>query len=130
VVANEDGRLSFAEIEIAKRLRAAGWQAGWLDAFGRAPETWKPWIINTDDLPEATRARFVAIHDMIAEQNGRPGSSGRPDIVAWQGDRTAFIELKGPRDRLSKEQARWGAAALAQDPDSYGLVRWSLAEAG
>jgi hypothetical protein len=37
VVADSDDAVSFAEVEIVKGLRAAGWSAGWLDTFGRAP---------------------------------------------------------------------------------------------
>jgi hypothetical protein len=33
--------------------------------------------------------------------------SGIPDLFLWKEDRCAFVEVKGPRDRLSEQQVEW-----------------------
>src|SRR5690242_16830345 len=65
-VLGEGGIRSVAEIELVRRLRAAGWRAGWADTFGSAPETWAAWILTVDALPQPLREAYVRIKSAAA----------------------------------------------------------------
>ncbi len=115
-VVGDQGELSCAEVEIVKRLRAAGWGAAWVQSFKCGRQTWGSYIADLADLPERVRSvqRFA----------GEAG--GHPDVLAWSGDRVIAIESKGPSDALKHSQIEWFARSLEAGirPDDIGVVEW------
>jgi hypothetical protein len=123
LITRNDGNWTVAEIELVRRLRDAGWDAGWVDTFGSAPKEWDEWIVNLDSLPSALRY-FLNDTDRITGRNG-----GKPDVMAWRNnslEETVFIEYKGPRDRIHQGQIKWlQAARLAgMSLDQFAVARW------
>jgi hypothetical protein len=115
---------SVAEIELARRLREAGWQAGWMDTFGSAPRVWREWLVAQSDLPKSVRDALEDIGSALGTAD-----AGWPDLVAWRGSRlgaSVFVEYKGPSDRIRAGQAAWYRAALAAgvSRDQFAVVRW------
>jgi len=126
-IAREDGTWTVAEIELVRRLRDAGWPAGWVDTFGSAPPVWTEWLVKPNSLPLPLRASYEA----ITRAAGSTGA-GKPDIIAWQGESLAdavFVEYKGPSDRLRAGQDAWFRAALSNGVlrDQFAVVKWPKA---
>lgn len=99
-----------AEIELVRRMRESGWQAGWVDTFGSAPKKWVEWIIEPSSLPSPLCESYQTITQAAGHNGG-----GKPDIVAWRGESLAdavFLEYKGPNDRVRVGQDAWFRAAL------------------
>ncbi len=125
-IIGEDGSWSVVEIELTRRLREAGWQAGWVDTFGGAPKAWAEWLVNPSSLPSAL-GHFISEIDRVT---GRKG--GKPDLVAWQGDSLAkavFLECKGPGDKIHQKQEEWLNAALraGMSCEQFAVAKWSMA---
>jgi hypothetical protein len=122
-IARNDGTRTIAEIELVRRLREAGWCAGWVDTFGSAPHVWNEWLVKPNSLPLPLRASYEA----ITRAAGSTG--GKPDIVAWQGESLAdavFVEYKGPSDRVRPGQDIWFRAALrnGMSRDQFAVAKW------
>jgi len=111
-VVGADNERSVVEVEVVRRMRKAGYQAFWLDAFGRGPLAWHQWITQLDKLPEE-------IQDLVRRIGCRLGSrvGGIPDVVAWlpgTANQALFIECKGKGDNLRSSQLSWFRAALEE----------------
>jgi hypothetical protein len=129
LIAQEDGTWTVAEIELVRRLREAGWRAGWMDTFGTAPSQWSESIVKPTSLPLPLRELCEVISD-TSDGSDR----GRPDIVAWQGQSVAeavFVEYKGPNDRIRPGQVAWLRAALCagMSRDQFAVGKWPSAAA-
>jgi hypothetical protein len=125
VVVGDDGNWSVAEIELVKRMRAAGWSAGWVDTFGSAPKPWHRWIVDPGELPTALRRSYNA----ITRDTGLSRGGGQPDIIAWKGESLedcVLIEYKGPSDRVRAGQDDWLLSALhaVLSPDQFTVAKW------
>ena len=125
LVTGGDGKRSVVEIELTRRLREAGWQAGWIDSFGQAPKVWAEWIIRPGSFPSAL-GDFITEVDRLTSRK-----SGKPDIMAWQDDSIAkvvFIECKGPGDKIHQRQEQWLKAALCEGIsfEQFAVARWSM----
>jgi hypothetical protein len=94
-------------LAVVRRLRAAGWEAGWVQGFPCGRARWGDWI--WQDLPSPVEA---ANHRIQAALRRRPSSrSGHPDVAVWTGDRLAYLECK-VGDEPTATQARWLAATV------------------
>ncbi len=67
-VVGDQGELSCAEVEIVKRLRRAGWEAGWFQAFRCGRRRWSAYVSEAHQLPDVVRA-FSA---RLARKAGTP----------------------------------------------------------
>ena len=102
-VVGDSGELSCAEVEIVKRLRNAGWGAAWVSQFRCGERRWGKYRSMAGELPKPVR-------DL--ERRIGMGQPGRPDVVAWAGDRIVYVESKSARDRVK--------------PTADRLVSWRL----
>jgi hypothetical protein len=126
-IACDDGTWTVAEIELVRRLRAAGWCAGWVDTFGTAPQVWTEWLVSPPSLPVPLRDSYETITKAAGSTGG-----GKPDILAWQGEALAdavFVEYKGPSDRVRPGQDAWFRAALlhGMSRDQFAVATWPKA---
>jgi hypothetical protein len=130
LVTGASGDMSCAEVEITRRFRRAGWDAGWLATCGRRNDAWREMMFAVRNpassvLPEPVRLLPARIAGILA----RHGDSGYPDVVAWQSERhPVFVELKGPGDRGTAE-AGWVASAVAAGSialEDFLLVSWTF----
>jgi hypothetical protein len=57
------------------------------------------------------------------------GVNGRPDVVAWTGQRVLYLESKGPGDRLKPGQIAWMTAMLGAGRVTahVAIVSWTFA---
>jgi hypothetical protein len=105
LMARDDGSSTVGEIELVRRFREAGWQAGWVDTWGKAPQMWAEWIVTPESLPLALATPYRAITDAV-----NPRGGGRPDIVAWREGSLAsavFVESKGAKEKILPDQEMW-----------------------
>lgn len=131
-ILRNDGSRTVAEIELVRRFRDAGWQAAWVDTYGKAPESWAEWILKPelpDSLPEALGASYAAITSSVS-----PKGSGRPDIIAWRGDSLAgavFVESKGIKEKILADQEKWFREALkaGASQNQFAIARWRESKA-
>jgi hypothetical protein len=130
LVTGASGDMSCAEVEIARRFRRAGWNAGWLATCGRRNDAWREvmFMVRTPAssvLPVPVPLLPARIAGILA----RHGTSGYPDIVAWQSERhPVFVELKGPDDK-GTAQAAWVASAVAEGSillEDFLLLSWNF----
>jgi hypothetical protein len=115
-VVGDQGELSCAEVEIVKRLRGAGWDAWWVQAFRCGRARWSTYIRDVPNFPESVRR---------IQLNAGEGA-GHPDVIAWSGERVVAIESKSPTDKLRASQVSWFAAALNAGiaASDIGVVEW------
>ncbi len=111
---------SVGEVEIAWRLRRAGYKAYWVDLVGAAPPIWRgSWTCGLYELP-------VWLQQLCS----RVGKRGWPDVVAWKEatKEVRFVEYKGLKDAINKNQDIWFRTALksaAIDRNSYVVAGWN-----
>ena len=123
MITRVDGSWTVAEIELVRRLRDAGWHAGWMDTFGFAPKEWAEWLVKPSSLPSAL-GHFISEIERATGRNG-----GKPDLVAWRGNSLAeavFIEYKGSTDRINQKQMEWLQAAfrVGMSRDQFAVAAW------
>jgi hypothetical protein len=71
------------------------------------------------------------IHLVMMEMalNLRENTRGFPDLLVWNGDDYAFIEIKSPTDHLSSRQLHWQHFFAAHDIKSRIVrVNWLKSE--
>lgn len=120
-VIGDQGDLSCAEVEIVKRLRRAGWEAAWFQAFKCGRRRWTPYIADVVELPPAVQR----------VQRHAGASGGHPDVIAWRAERVVAIESKGPADRLKAPQIQWFGRAreVGMRREDMAVVEWRAAPA-
>jgi hypothetical protein len=118
---------SVGEVELAQRLRSAGYKAYWIDNFGGAPSVWRVWASGIRQLPTWMQEldRKVRQHRLMDSY----GTGGLPDVVAWNpsGDEVHFIKYKGPKDKVGESQDAWFRSALDLNllpKTSYIVAKW------
>jgi hypothetical protein len=125
---------TFAELLVASRLRAAGWQAIWASAYHRRfVETWA-WDALEPTLSKPLPAFVLdTLEKVAAKRNALVGHSksifdGTPDVVAWQSsDRLLCLECKRRgKDRIQATQIEWMQAAvmIGLSMSQLGVFEW------
>jgi hypothetical protein len=107
-VAAEDGSMSCAEVEVVKRLRAAGFRdAGWLATCGAVvwSDYQRPRALIRDEVATLVARRSLAIPT---------SGTGAPDVAALSGAYPIFVECKGG-EALQDNQVAWVRAVLGPD---------------
>jgi hypothetical protein len=120
-VVGDQGELSCAEVEIVKRLRRAGWDAAWFQAFKCGRRRWSGYILDAPEYPASVRR----------VQRIAGSGAGHPDVIGWSDDRVIAIESKSPTDRLKDSQVDWFRAARSAgvaDHDT-AVVEWRVRSA-
>ena len=127
----EEGRMSCAEVEITKAVRAAGWTGGWVNTYGGDPPLhWASWTIEPHGL------RGGLEHQEFVNWLADPlrGSGGTPDIIAVRGTELLALECKRRSvggsygDSVRGTQERWVREAFERKlltPDEFTVVWWT-----
>lgn len=128
------GRPMFAELVILQHFSEAGWEARWVETYGRGnkePICLSAWA---DDIYKNQ------VHDPIADEsilntlkgiaklNGNK-YAGCWDILAWKGKDLVFAESKRrKKDRLRPSQNSWLAAGLEYglSVNNFLVVEWDI----
>jgi hypothetical protein len=128
LMAGDNSSLTVGEIELVRRFRQAGWQAGWVDTYGRAPQKWAEWIVTRESLPLPLGSSYRAISDAVDPEGG-----GRPDVIAWREGSIAsavFIESK-MKDAIRPDQEKWfrEAKKAGVSHNQCAIARWRKSKA-
>ena len=127
----DEGRMSCAEVEITKVLRAAGWTGGWVNTYGGDPPLhWASWTTEPAGL------RGGVVHQEFLGWLADPvrGSGGTPDVIAVRGAQLLALECKRRSvggsygDAVRGTQERWVREAFERgvlDPDDFAVVWWT-----
>lgn len=116
------GKPLLAELAIARLLADGEWSAAWVDSFhGGVLRSAMP----PDGVIQPPLA-YESLRSRVRERLDRRG--GAWDVLAWRRGRLAFVESKGPGDRIIKNQRDWLAAAVEEgtDPTAFGIVEWTF----
>ena len=108
LVVGGDGSMSCAEVEVVRRLRAAGYpDAGWLATCGQA--TWgefqRPRNRIRDELAALDPGHGVRVPH---------GGAGAPDVVSLRGPHPVFVECKGS-EPMQVNQIAWIETVLSDE---------------
>lgn len=129
-----DDRPMFAEIAIVKHFVDSGWQARWIETYGRhnkEPICLAQWkddsYANQTNEPIQNEKLLKMMHD-ISKCNNH-SYAGCWDVLAWQGEEIVFAESKrNNKDSIRPNQNNWLAAGLSLGltPDNFLLVQWDF----
>lgn len=128
LMARDDGPWTVAEIELVRRFRKAGWQAGWVDTWGKAPQKWSEWIVTPESLPLPLGSSYRVTSNAVG-----PDGGGSPDVIAWREDSIAsavFIESK-MEDAIRPDQEKWfrEAKSAGVSHNQCAIARWRKSKA-
>ena len=124
VVGEDSGcEYSCGEVELAARLRNAGYQAYWISEWSGFPHVhcWEPFCVKRSELVRrapAVNARDEQLRTGAAGMGlllGRSG--GHPDIAARRAGSNSFVymEYKGPGDSIKPKQNGWAQAIITSE---------------
>lgn len=124
----------FAELAIMKHFAKAGWQARWIETYGRSnrdPMFLTEWkddkYINQTPHPIDDKD-ILNLLTKLMMQNAN-SYSGCWDVLGWKDGRVIFAELKRMKqDRIRTTQIQWLASGLEQSllPENFLVVQWSF----
>jgi hypothetical protein len=108
---------SCGEVEIAARLRGAGFEAHWISewsGFAHVP-AWEPFCIKRIDFSTQVPVlwRFDQELRTAAQALGRSG--GHPDVACLTPEGPVYLEYKGPNDSIKAKQNAWAAAVIERE---------------
>ncbi|MDR2284819.1 MAG: hypothetical protein LBE37_16515 [Sphingobacterium sp.] len=133
-IVNYKGNPMFAEMAILNSFRDSGWDARWVETYGKprlSPIYLSEWI----DKDYKSQVHAPIDHKMVnmllqliaRENDNRFG--GCWDVVAWKDDNIIFAESKrSKKDAIQSTQSKWLAAALEVGftTDNFLMVEWRL----
>lgn len=124
----------FAELAIMAGFTADGWQARWVETYGKSKKEpiclteWKDDKYKNqihDPIPDKEVLDILAD---IANQNAK-SYSGCWDVLAWKNGTILFAESKRmKKDSIRATQTNWLAAALqlGLSPNNFLVVQWNM----
>ena len=123
-------KYSCGEVELAARLRKAGYNAMWVSEWSGYPhvDCWRKYCVKRSEIEGEAPELWASDHNVRAraEKNGIDLGvrGGHPDVVAWKSERGDFVylEYKGPGDKIKKKQEDWARAILGQVIDRLPYV--------
>lgn len=131
---NVRGKPAFAEVAIMELFINDGWEARWIETYGRGnlnPFFLKGWkddkYRNQDNYP-ITEKWVSDLLDNMALLNGN-SFSGCWDVVAWKCEMIIFAESKRLRkDSIRQTQINWLEAGLKSglNENNFLVVQWEL----
>jgi hypothetical protein len=133
-IVSVDGKPMFAELAIRAHFIKDGWQARWIETYGKnnkEPFCLTEWKDDKYKNQIHTPIADKGILNLLAEiaiQNG--GSySGCWDVLGWKNERIIFAESKRTKkDSIRTTQTNWLAAGLRHglNADNFLVVQWDL----
>lgn len=129
-----NGNTLFAELAIVYYLKKNGWNARWIEIFGRPPMD--PFMLTEwNDVCYREQVHVpiidIEIHKTligIAKLNGNK-FSGCWDVVAWKNGYILFLEAKrNNRDSIRSSQIDWLKASLTYglNCNNFIIIQWDI----
>ncbi len=126
------GTPMFAELAIQRTAVLGGWNARWVETYamkGKVPYYFTQWgdcsLSQQVQDPISDNVQVELLETISKNNNG--SYSGCWDVIAWQGDRTVFIESKrSKKDSFRSTQDQWLQAGLRAGlaVDNFLIVEW------
>lgn len=124
VVGTDSGcPFSCGEVELAARLRAAGYHAFWISEWNGFPhvECWGSFCVKRSEMKQRAadllsydqRLRGRAVGTCVELES----RGGHPDVAAWDrgSQQYVYLEYKGPDDEIKPKQNAWAQAVVTQE---------------
>ncbi len=117
---------SCGEVEIAARLRKAGFQSRWVSEWGSYEHVpcWQSYCVKRRELEDTEPELWAADHSLRVKAQSRQDvlgkTGGHPDVAAWHSQKDiVYVEYKGPGDKVNKKQDAWAQEIIAQNPERF-----------
>lgn len=125
---------SCGEIEIAARLRNAGFGSYWISEWSGFPhvEAWEPFCIKRSEFSDRAPGLWQYDQDLRTDPRNATRSlarsGGHPDVACVTPEGNVYLEYKGPVDSIKPKQNSWAAAVIEREHPrlSYLAVRGSF----
>lgn len=129
-----DGKPMFAELAIMELFIKDGWEARWIETYGRnkrSPIYLSQWIDKkykdqTHNSIENENVLKTIFRIAVSNNNSY---SGCWDVLAWKNDTFIFAESKRTkRDKIRSTQINWLKAGLncGLSEENFLIVQWDL----
>lgn len=129
-----NGKPMFAELAIMHEFLKEGWEARWIETYGRGKMN--PLFLNEwKDDPYKNQTNVPVENSTVAEtlngiaKENKNSFSGCWDVLAWKNDEIIFVESKHKgKDKVRQTQINWLSAALRYGlkPQNFLMVEWEL----
>ena len=133
-IVSVDGKPMFAEMAIMTLFINDGWQARWVETYGRRNKEaiclteWKDDKYANQKHEPINDEKTLETITGIAKLNNN-SYSGCWDVLAWKNGMVIFAEAKrNNKDSIRANQNNWLAAALSFGlrPENFLLVQWDF----
>lgn len=127
-------RPMFAEVAIMEKFIDEGWQAKWIETYGKSKTSpihlseWKDEKYKNQVHDPITDVTILNLLSSISKQNDN-NYSGCWDVLGWKNDRFIFAEAKRTKkDSIRSTQTNWLAASLRYGlkTDNFLIVQWDF----
>ena len=128
------GKPMFAELAIANLFIKSGWQARWIETYGKGKTTpiflseWRDDKYRNQILSPITDQKILDCLSSIARLNNN-SYMGCWDIIGWKDENIIFAESKRlKRDSIRKTQNNWLTAGLQYGlrQQNFLIVEWDF----
>jgi hypothetical protein len=133
-IVSMDDQPMFAELAIVKHFVKEGWQARWIETYGKskkAPIHLMEWkddkYINQVHVPIEDQ-NILNLLKSISLRNG-DSFAGCWDVLAWKNERIVFAESKRvKKDQIRSTQIDWLKASIkcGLDTNNFLVVEWDF----
>lgn len=124
----------FAELAIMKQFILSGWEARWIETYGKSNKepiclsTWKDDKYKNQIHNPINDKRVLEILSGIAICNNN-SYSGCWDVLGWNNNEVVFAESKRvKKDKIRQTQINWLSAGLKSGlkPKNFLVVQWDI----
>ncbi len=133
-IVSVDGKPMFAEMAIMTLFKNDGWQARWVETYGRrniepiCMAEWKDDKYANQKHELINEEKVLETITGIAKLNNN-SYSGCWDVLAWKNGAVIFAEAKrNNKDSIRATQNKWLEAGLSfgLQPENFLLVQWDF----
>jgi hypothetical protein len=124
----------FAELAILTNFIKEGWQARWIETYGKNKNEpiylteWKDESYKNQTHNPILDEEILKLLKQIAKQNDE-SYSGYWDVLAWKNERIIFAESKRTKkDSIRSTQTNWLSSGIKYglSPNNFLVVQWDL----
>ncbi len=124
----------FAEMAIMQNFISDGWQARWIETYGKSKTSpihlsdWKDDKYKTQIHDPIVDKEILKLLEVVAKQNGN-NYHGCWDVLAWKEDRFIFAESKRTKkDNIRTSQTNWLTAGInaGLNINNFLIVQWDM----
>ena len=128
------GKAMFAELAIMKTFILEGWEARWIETYGKSKaqpihlSDWKDDKYKNQIANPILNKDIIEVLSGIAKYNN-DSNSGCWDVIGWKNDKIIFAESKRTKkDKIRSTQINWLSAGLkfGLRANNFLVVQWEM----